>query len=68
MFDEINEATAIFKCAEDATMSPVGEYFLTLDADGTHVSSDFYLRLTNNGQKMMKGTIPYTATNPTSFQ
>ncbi len=68
MFDEINEATAIFKCAEDATMSPAGNYFLTLDADGTHVSSDFYLRLTNNGQKMMKGTIPYTATNPTSFQ
>jgi hypothetical protein len=68
MFDEINEATSIFKCAEDATMIPAGEYFLTLDADGTHLSSDFYLRLTNDGAKMIKGTTPYQATLPTAPQ
>jgi len=68
MFDEINEATAIFKCAEDKSMVPAGNYFLTLDADGTHVSSDFYLRLTNDGGQMLKGLKPYTAVLPTPFQ
>jgi hypothetical protein len=67
MFDEMNEATGILKCAEDASMIPAGKYFLTLDADGTHVSSDFYLRLTNDGGKMVKGTTGYTATEPTPF-
>jgi hypothetical protein len=67
MFDELNEATSIFKCAEDASMIPSGKYFLTLDADGTHVSSDFYLRETGDGGKMFKGLIPYTTTCPTPF-
>ncbi|SEL71954.1 hypothetical protein SAMN04488505_102936 [Chitinophaga rupis] len=67
MFDELNEATSIFKVAEDASMIPAGKYFLTLDADGVHVSSDFYLRLVNDGGKMLKGLIPYTTTVPTPF-
>jgi hypothetical protein len=65
MFDEMNEATNIMNCAEDASSIPAGNYFLTLDADGTHVSSDFYLRLTNDGSKMLKGQIPFTSTHPT---
>ncbi|HEY4288510.1 MAG TPA: glycoside hydrolase family 71/99-like protein [Puia sp.] len=65
MFDEINEATGIMPCAEDSTMIPKNEYFLTLDADGTHVSADFYLRLTTDGGRMIKGQIPLTATHPT---
>lgn len=67
MFDEINEGTAIMKSAEDSSMIPSGKYFLTLDADGVHVSSDFYLRLVNNGGKMVKGQIPYQATHSTPF-
>jgi hypothetical protein len=67
MFDEMNEATSIFKCAEDSTMIPKGKYFLTLDVDGVHVSSDFYLRLVNNGGMMVKGLIPYQATHTTPF-
>ncbi|RBQ07816.1 glycoside hydrolase family 71/99-like protein [Pedobacter miscanthi] len=67
MFDELNEATSIFKVAEDASMAPAGKYFLNLDADGVHVSSDFYLRLTNDGVKMIKGQIPYTEHEPTPF-
>jgi hypothetical protein len=67
MFDETNEATSIFKCAEDVSMIPAGKWYLTLDADGTHVSSDFYLRLVNDGGKMLKGQIPYTATVITPF-
>jgi hypothetical protein len=67
MFDEMNEATSILKIAEDSSMIPAGKYFLTLDADGTHVSSDFYLRLANDGAKMIKGQTSYTATEPTPF-
>jgi hypothetical protein len=65
MFDEMNEATGILNCAEDSGSIPAGKYFLTLDADGVHCSSDFYLRLTNDGGKMLKGTIAYTASEPT---
>ena len=34
------------------------QYFLTLDADGVKVSSDFYLTLVHDGNKMLKGEIP----------
>jgi hypothetical protein len=67
MFDEMNEGTSIFKVAEDSTMIPAGKYFLTLNADGVHVSSDFYLRLVNNGGRMVKGLIPYQATHTTPY-
>ncbi|MEO7720224.1 MAG: lectin [Capsulimonas sp.] len=67
MFDEMNEATSIFKCAEDTSMIPANNWFLTLDADGVHVSSDYYLRLTCDGGKMIKGSIPYQTTHPTPF-
>lgn len=58
MFDGFDEGTAIAKVAEDASMIPNNQYFLTLDADGVHVSSDFYLRLVNAGTKMLKGQTP----------
>jgi hypothetical protein len=48
-------------------MIPAGKYFLTLDADGVHVSSDFNLRLVNDGGKMIKGITGYQATEPTPF-
>jgi len=67
MFDELNEGTSIFKCAEDSSMIPNNHWFLTLDADGTHVSSDYYLRLTCDGGKMIKGQIAYQAAHPTPF-
>jgi len=65
MFDEYDEGTAIAKSAESNDMIPTDHYFLTLDADGVHVSSDFYLRLVNDGAKMMKGLIPLQETHPT---
>jgi uncharacterized protein YbdZ (MbtH family) len=36
-----------------------------LDEDGTACTSDYYLRLTNDGGRMLKGQIPLTATRPT---
>lgn len=67
MFDEFDEGTAIAKVAEDATMIPTDQYFLTLDADGVHVSSDFYLRLTGDGAKMLQGKLPLQWSHPTPF-
>ena len=66
MFDELNEGTAIFKVAETQQQIPAGRWYLTLDAEGTVTSSDFYLRLTNDAGRMIKGEIPYTETHPTA--
>jgi len=65
MFDEVNEATQIFKTAENVSQIPAGRWYLTLDADGVACSSDFYLRLVGDGGKMLKGQLPYSASHPT---
>ena len=67
MFDEFNEGNQIACTAEDASMEPIGSssLYFTLDQDGTHCSSDYYLRLTGDGGKMFKGQIPLTTTRPT---
>lgn len=65
MFDEYDEGTAIAKAAEDSSMIPTNQYFLTLDAEGVHCTSDFYLRLTGDITKLLKGQIQKTSTHPT---
>jgi hypothetical protein len=67
MFDEYGEGNQIAKTAEDASMTPAdaGPALFTLDQDGTRCSSDYYLRLTADGGKMLKGQIPLTAIRPT---
>ena len=67
MFDEFNEGNQIACTAEDASMEPVGSssLYFTLDQDGTHCSSDYYLRLTSDGGKMFKGQTTLTTTRPT---
>jgi len=64
MFDEYDEATAIAKAAENASMRPAAQNFLTLDADGFSLSSDFYLRLTREATKMLNGDQTYSSTVP----
>ncbi|MFD4530426.1 xylosidase [Streptomyces sp. NPDC058470] len=67
MFDEYNEGNQIAKTAETQDSVPTngGSKMLALDEDGTACSSDYYLRLTGDGGKMLKGTIALTATRPT---
>lgn len=65
MFDEYDEGTAIAKAAENKSMKPTNQYFLTLDADGVECSSDFYLKLTGDGARMVKGQIGLTTNHPT---
>jgi hypothetical protein len=45
MFDEVNEGTAMFKAASKRADAPKQGYWLTLDADGFDLPSDWYLRL-----------------------
>jgi hypothetical protein len=68
MFDEFNEGNQIAKTAATKASIPAGSSFVTLDEDGTPCSSDFYLRLTGDGGRMLKGTIPLTPTRPTPTQ
>ncbi|MCW2641136.1 MAG: cell surface-attached carbohydrate-binding protein, partial [Dactylosporangium sp.] len=49
----------------NASMVPAGSGLLALDEDGTPCTSDYYLRLTADGGRMLKGQIPLTATRPT---
>lgn len=70
MFDEVDEGTAMFKVAEDASQLPTLGSFVTLDADGERPSSDFYLRLMAASARMLRGeielspSIPITAFGP----
>jgi hypothetical protein len=65
MFDEYNEGNQIAKTAESAAYIPAGSSFLPLDEDGTPCSADYYLRLTGDGGRMLRGQIALTATRPT---
>lgn len=59
MFDEVDEGTAIFKCTNDV---PVGAESRFIGYEG--LPSDFYLRLTGLGGKLLRGEIPATAEIP----
>lgn len=65
MFDEYNEGNQIAKTAESQAWVPAGSGLLALDEDGTACSSDYYLRLTGDGGRMLKGQLALTATRPT---
>jgi len=58
MFDEVDEATAIFKCANEVPAIDGG--FVTMDG----LPSDFYLKLTGSGGKLLRGEIPVTEDPP----
>jgi hypothetical protein len=66
MFDEYGEGNQIAKTAENQAMTPAGSGLLALDEDGTACSSDYYLRLTADGGRMLKGQIALTPTRPTT--
>ena len=65
MFDEYNEGNQIAKTAETLASVPTNSGMLALDEDGTACSADYYLRLTADGGRMLKGQIALTATRPT---
>ena len=67
MFDEYDEATAIAKAADSYFSVPTNQYFLTTSADGTYLSSDFYLRLIGKATRVIKGLDQVTTTVPIRY-
>jgi hypothetical protein len=65
MFDEYNEGNQIAKTAENASMQPTNFGKRALDEDGTACSSDYYLRITADGGRMLKGQLALTSIRPT---
>lgn len=61
MFDEIDEATAIFKCTNEP---PVGEGGSQLFIDYEGLPSDYYLWLSGLGGKMLRGDMKPTMKIP----
>ncbi len=59
MFDEVDEATAIFKCTDNPPTSD-GVKFLTMEG----LPSDFYLRLTGEAGKLLRDETPLVETVP----
>ncbi len=66
MYDEVDEGTAIYKLAENTDQTPVETAFVTLDMDGYDIPSDWYLRLTGEGSRMLRGEIPLSPALPVS--
>jgi len=66
MFDEVNESTAIFKVASTRAEAPDQGYWLTLDADGYTLPSDWYLRLAYEVQRAYAANMAMSATMPTA--
>ena len=58
MFDEVDEGTAIFKCANDPPRGD-GAGFLTYEG----LPSDYYLRLVGQGARMLRGELPANETS-----
>jgi len=66
MFDEVDEGTAIFKVATNASQLPAQGSFVPLNIDGYTLPNDWYLRLTGAATKMLRGDIPLQSTMPAS--
>ena len=65
MFDEYNEGNQIAKTSETQATTPAGANIRALDEDGVACSSDYYLRITADGGRMLKGQLALTAVRPT---
>ena len=59
MFDEVDEGTAIFKCINDV---PVDEKSKFVTYEG--LPTDFYLKLTGSGGKLLRGELPISGAIP----
>jgi hypothetical protein len=66
MFDEVDEATAMFKIAATSADQPVGVDLNSLDTDGYAVPNDWYLRLAGAATQMLRGEIALTSEIPIS--
>ncbi len=66
MFDELDEGTAMLKIVPSKSQLPAQGSFLSLDADGQTLPSDWYLRLGGATGRALRKEIPATAALPFS--
>ncbi|HVJ15053.1 MAG TPA: glycoside hydrolase family 71/99-like protein [Polyangiaceae bacterium] len=66
MFDEVDEGTAFFKAAPSSATVPEQGTWLTLDADGQTLPSDWYLRVAGAATEVVRGERELTETVPIS--
>ncbi len=64
MFDEVDEGTAILKGCTKKSLAPSDGWWLTFDADGYNLPSNWYLQLAGYANKMLKKQIPLSKTMP----
>ena len=64
MFDEVDEGTAMFKLAPTAAQLPTGASLIPIDADGSALPSDFYLRLGGAATALLRGDLPLSPAPP----
>lgn len=64
MFDEVDESTAMFKLASRRSDAPDQGFWLTLDADGFTLPSDWYLRLAGEITRAFRDPAPPSPTLP----
>jgi len=64
MFDEVDEATAIFKVTNDPPRPGGVDMFVTYDIDGYPLPSDEYLWLVGEATRALRGEIPANPTRP----
>ncbi len=57
MFDEVDEGTAMYKIEPHHENVPTDGYWLTLDADGYELPSDWYLRLASETGRTLRNEI-----------
>jgi hypothetical protein len=67
MFDEVDEGTAILKACPKQSLAPQ-DWWLTLDADGYDLPSDWYLRLAGLANKMLNKEIALSKEMPINPQ
>ncbi len=60
-FDGMDDGTAMFKLVPGTGGLPVGGNFLSLDVDGYDLPSDWFLRLSGESGRVLRGEIPLSA-------
>lgn len=64
MFDEVDEATAMYKIAATKNDQPAGVDLISMDTDGYALPNDWYLQLAGAATQMLRGEILLSAGIP----
>lgn len=68
MYDEYNESNQILPTSDSYLSTPTNYGFRTTSSEGIYISPDYYLRLTDEGGRMLAEEIPLSETNDIPLQ